>query len=82
MVEEKNMIRHEQGELVYFSYSIFTPYQQIVSDVSSRKGGVSAQPFNLLHLALSVGDDPEAVMTNRERLCQMIGIEVDAMTIT
>ncbi len=80
-LKEKNMIRHEQGELVFFSYSIFTSYEQILSDVSSWKGGVSAQPFDSLDLALSVGDDLVAVMTNRERLCKTIGVEVDAMTI-
>jgi len=75
------MIRHEQGELVYFSYSIFTPYEQILSAISSRKGGVSAQPFDSLNLALSVGDDSIAVIINRERLCKTIGVEADAMTI-
>jgi polyphenol oxidase len=75
------MIRHEQGELAYFSYPLFEPFEQILCVVSSKKGGVSAQPFDSLNLALSVGDDPVAVMTNRERLCKTIGVEVDAMTI-
>jgi purine-nucleoside/S-methyl-5'-thioadenosine phosphorylase / adenosine deaminase len=80
-LKEKNMIRHEQGELLYFSYPIFTSCKRILSVVSSRQGGVSAQPYDSLNLALSVGDDPEDVMINRELLCKAIGVEVDAMTI-
>jgi polyphenol oxidase len=75
------MIRHELNELVYFSYPLFESLERILSVVSSRKGGASAKPYDSLNLALSVGDDHEAVKTNRERLCQTIGIEVDAMTI-
>ncbi len=75
------MIRHEQNELVYFSYSLFKPLKRILSVVSSRQGGVSATPYASLNLALSVGDDHAAVMTNRELLCKTIGVEVDAMTV-
>jgi purine-nucleoside/S-methyl-5'-thioadenosine phosphorylase / adenosine deaminase len=75
------MFRHEQNELIYFSYPLFKPYVEMLSVVSSRQGGVSAKPFDSLNLALSVGDDSVAVMTNRERLCEAIGVEVDAMTI-
>jgi polyphenol oxidase len=80
-LKEKNMIRHEQGELLYFLYPLFKPCERMLSVVSSRQGGVSAKPFDSLNLALSVGDDPVAVMTNRERLCNTIGVEVDAMTV-
>jgi YfiH family protein len=80
-LKEKNMIRHERGELVYFSYPIFSSCEWILSVVSSRQGGVSAQPYDSLNLALSVGDAPEDVMINRELLCKATGVEVDAMTI-
>lgn len=80
-LKDTNMIRHEQGELIYFSYSLFTSYEQILSAVSSRQGGMSEKPFASLNVALSVGDDPDVVMINRERLCKTIGVEVDAMTI-
>jgi len=80
-LKEKHMIRHVQGELLYFSYPIFTSHQRILSIVSSRQGGVSAEPNDSLNLALSVGDTPEDVIANRTLLCQAIGIEVDPMTI-
>jgi polyphenol oxidase len=75
------MIRHERNELVYFSYHLFEPFERMLSVVSSRQGGVSAKPYDTLNLALSVGDDPAAVMTNRGLLCEAIGVEVDSMTI-
>jgi YfiH family protein len=75
------MIRHEQDKLVYFSYPLFKPCERMLSVVSSRQGGVSTTPYDSLNLALSVGDDLTAVMTNRKLLCEAIGMEVDAMTI-
>ena len=75
------MIRHEQNDLAYFSYNLFSPFQHMFSAVSSRVGGVSVEPYASLNLALSVGDDLTSVMTNRGLLCNEIGIEVDAMTV-
>jgi len=75
------MIRHEQSELVYFSYHLFKPFEHILTIVSSRPGGVSAKPYESLNLALSVGDDADAVMTNRALLYEAIGVDVDAVTI-
>jgi polyphenol oxidase len=81
LLKESNMIRLEQDELVHFSYRLFKPFERMLSVVSSRQGGVSAKPYDSLNLALSVGDDPTAVMANRERLCQAIGVELDTMTV-
>ncbi len=75
------MIRHEQNELVYFSYHLFKPFEHLLSIVSSRRCGVSAKPYESLNLALSVGDDADAVMTNRALLYEAIGVDVDAVTI-
>ncbi len=36
--------------------------------VTTRSGGVSADPYGTLNLALHVGDSPEAVLENRHRL--------------
>jgi polyphenol oxidase len=80
-LKEKNMIRNEQNGLVYFSYHHFEPFERMLSIVSSRQVGVSAQPYDSLNLALSVGDDPASVMTNRRLLCEAIGVEVDSMTV-
>jgi YfiH family protein len=41
---------------------------QVCALVTTRDGGVSAGPFRSMNLADHVGDDPEAVATNRARL--------------
>jgi YfiH family protein len=75
------MIRHEQNHLISFSYHLFAPFPQVASLVSSRLGGVSQAPYASLNLALSVGDDQEAVLTNRARLCETAGIDATMLTI-
>ncbi len=40
--------------------------------ITTRNGGVSRGPFASFNLGLRVGDDPEAVATNRARLCGML----------
>ncbi len=41
---------------------------------TTRAGGVSAAPFDRLNLGAHVGDDPDAVRRNRERLVQALGL--------
>ncbi|HEY5718064.1 MAG TPA: peptidoglycan editing factor PgeF [Motiliproteus sp.] len=43
---------------------------------TTRLGGVSAGPYDSLNLGDHVGDDPERVAANRERLQQAVGTEV------
>lgn len=45
--------------------------------VTSRAGGVSAEPYGSLNLGDHVGDDPDAVVENRRRLAEKIGIAPD-----
>lgn len=40
---------------------------------TGREGGVSAPPFDSLNLGSHVGDDPEAVLRNRELLLEAVG---------
>ncbi|AKE39513.1 Laccase domain protein [Corynebacterium camporealensis] len=42
---------------------------------TTRAGGVSAAPYNGFNLAEHVGDDPEAVAKNRQRLLDAVGLE-------
>ncbi len=46
----------------------------VVIGFSERGGGVSAAPFAELNLAAHVGDDPDAVDANRERLLAALGL--------
>ena len=45
--------------------------------VTTREGGVSTGPYAELNLALHVGDDPAAVVANRERAAATIGLSLD-----
>lgn len=49
-----------------FSHAFFT-----------RRGGVSAPPWDTLSFAVSVGDDPAAVRQNLERAARRLGISTD-----
>ena len=42
--------------------------EPVLALVSTRVGGVSASPFQHFNLGLHVGDDPTAVLANREHL--------------
>ncbi|MGP3988481.1 peptidoglycan editing factor PgeF [Streptomyces sp. 3N207] len=44
---------------------------------TDRWGGVSAAPYEELNLGGAVGDDPEAVRTNRERAARVLGLSPD-----
>lgn len=47
--------------------------------VSTRRGGVSAPPFDTLNVGLHVGDSPDAVLENRRRFCGALGVELDSL---
>jgi purine-nucleoside/S-methyl-5'-thioadenosine phosphorylase / adenosine deaminase len=47
--------------------------------VTTRRGGVSAAPYDTLNLGLHVGDSPNAVATNRERAATAFGVALEDM---
>ncbi len=47
-----------------------------------RNGGYSQQPFDGLNLGDHVGDDPVAVMRNRQRLCQALNLPSEPAWLT
>lgn len=44
---------------------------------TSRAGGASASPYDSFNLAEHVGDDPDAVHANRERLAGILGLPAE-----
>ena len=46
---------------------------RVKSCVTTRTGGVSAPPFDSCNLGDHVGDDPQAVLKNRQRLVSLLG---------
>jgi YfiH family protein len=44
---------------------------------STRRGGVSAAPYDTLNIGILTGDDPGAVRANRRRLAERVGTRAD-----
>jgi len=55
-------------------------YRGIGHFVSTRVGGHSTSPYDSLNLSFNVGDDPENVRKNRERLVEALGIPLNSVT--
>jgi len=66
-----NGLRYYRFESLPVSHGVFT-----------RLGGVSREPFASLNLSLSVPDDPQAVMENRDRFYAAMGVERSAAVRT
>lgn len=49
-------------------------FPQITAGFAGRNGGVSPAPYRSLNLGLHVGDDPAAVVENRQRLALAAGV--------
>jgi hypothetical protein len=79
----QQMVRHEHAQthenLVYYSYSLFEPFPQVSNIVSTRLGGVSEGYLRSLNLSFRVGDDEKAVITNRSRFYDVVGVESEAV---
>ena len=58
-------------------FSHLSQFSKIVHFISTRKGGVSAAPFDSLNVSFSVGDFPENVLENRRILAKTVGIAVE-----
>jgi polyphenol oxidase len=57
------------------------PDDRLLACCTERTGGVSESPYAELNLAFHVGDDPAAVVTNRERLAAALGVPLDAFVV-
>jgi YfiH family protein len=49
--------------------------------LTSRAGGISLPPFDSLNLGFHVGDDAEAVLENRRRVCETFGGTLDDLVL-
>ncbi|GGK15753.1 laccase domain protein YlmD [Caldalkalibacillus thermarum] len=56
-----------------------TDYPWLVAGFTTRKGGVSQFPFSSFNCALHVGDSVQAVLANRQRLVEQLGLTLDDM---
>lgn len=49
--------------------------------VTTRDGGVSTGAYASLNLGLHVGDDPDAVVVNRQRAAAAVGLDLDDLVV-
>ncbi len=76
------MISTQVGGLTIWRFGHLAACARLVHGITARDGGVSASPYASLNLGLHVGDDPEAVIGNRRRVCAVVGVGFDAYTLS
>lgn len=77
--KEARMLHHEHAQpeenLVYYTFPIFDAYPDLSCLVSTCLGGVSTGHLCSLNLSFRTGDTEEAVVENRRRVKNVLGIQ-------
>ena len=66
-------------DLLYFRFGALPENGRVGHAVFSRRGGVSAAPFDSLNLSLSVPDERDRVYANRRRVYGLYGRDTDTV---
>lgn len=74
-------LRQQTQELIYYTADAFSRAGGLAHGFSTRRGGVSAAPWESLNLGRSRGDQPEAVTENHRRFSQAIGSDVTGVLL-
>jgi len=74
------MIERQINSLSLWSFKNFSKFREIGHFVSCRMGGCSSPPYASLNLSFNVGDDPQKVLKNRQRLAKAIGSPLSNLT--
>jgi len=74
------MIEERTTSLSLWSFKNLSKFREISHFVSSRIGGCSTPPYASLNLSFNVGDDPQKVLKNRQRLAEAIGNPLSNLT--
>ncbi len=65
-----------QQKVTIIRSRLLSDFLKVRCGIGLRVGGVSPEPFGL-NISFNVGDDPQRVTTNRERLFEGMGIPID-----
>ena len=65
---------------ITYEYAPLLEHFPLTHGVTYRYGGVSEGPFDSFNMGLHVGDAPEAVVENRKRLAQVLGVDPNHLT--
>jgi YfiH family protein len=75
------MFKNYNDGIKLFHFDNFAKSADVFHFVATREGGHSRAPYDTMNLALTVGDDPEAVKNNRTLLASILGISVENIAI-
>ncbi|MBI3922746.1 MAG: peptidoglycan editing factor PgeF [Armatimonadetes bacterium] len=64
---------------MFFSFDLFDQLDGVTNVISSRVAGMSGGPFHSLNLGFHVGDDEQAVLENRRRLCTALKVDPESL---
>ena len=68
------MFKKYNNGIKLFHFDNLTKFAGIFHFITTREGGYSLTPYDTMNLAVTVGDDPEAVRRNRTLLASLLGI--------
>ena len=70
----------KQNGIQWLIFELFSQNDNLIHGFSTRHSGCSRPPYDSLNLAFHVGDDPEAVIENRKRLCHALNFDLTDLT--
>lgn len=72
-------VQEAKGDTFLFTVPAFSQTGLVEHGFTCRLGGVSQGDFTSLNLAFHVGDDPDLVRRNREKVLHLLGADVDSL---
>ncbi len=66
------LIRKEQDGIIWFEFELLAQYPRLRHGVFTRRGGAGEGAFSSLNLSFSVGDQPEVVSRNRDKVAALL----------
>ena len=76
------VLEKQVNSIKFFEFGHLAAQPGLVHGVASRQGGESSGAFASLNISYGVGDDPEAVATNRRLICEASAIPVESLAMT
>lgn len=72
----RGFVLKDYGQTKMFEIPSFEDTGLVRHGFSTRLGGVGKKPYDTLNLALHVGDEPDDVIENRNRVCDIFDVDI------
>lgn len=76
---DQGFVINERENLVFLTVPALSACSGVTHAYTTRRGGISLEPYASLNMGLHVGDDPERVIANRQRACRLLGADISQM---